>query len=126
MQVSFIGVHPEPGLVLPLPHQRALRSGTCSHHRMCGFYFVFCVRCFYTLIVATQLYCDEPDVDIRFWGGDKMEAVGGTMGIHIRKLAYMGFVEVLMNIRTILRNIHFCKEDIEAFQPDALLLIDYP
>src|SRR3989338_7999105 len=146
MQVSFIGVHPEPGLVLPLPQQRALRSGTWSHHRMCGFYSVYCVRCFYTLMAAKKLYIiageasgdlhgsnvmkelfrSEPDMDIRFWGGDKMEAVGGTMAMHIRKLAYMCFVEVLMNIRTILRNIHFCKEDIEAFQPDALLLIDYP
>jgi len=76
--------------------------------------------------VMKELLRSEPDMDIRFWGGDKMEAVGGTMAMHIRKLAYMGFVEVLMNIRTILRNIRFCKEDIEAFKPDALLLIDYP
>jgi lipid-A-disaccharide synthase len=76
--------------------------------------------------VMKELYRSEPDMDIRFWGGDKMQAVGGTMAKHIRELAFMGFVEVLMNIRTILRNIRFCKEDIEAFQPDAILLIDYP
>lgn len=76
--------------------------------------------------VMKEIYRLAPDTDIRFWGGDKMQAVGGTMARHIRELAFMGFVEVLKNIRTIFRNIRFCKEDIEAFQPDALLLIDYP
>jgi lipid-A-disaccharide synthase len=76
--------------------------------------------------VMKELYSDQPDLDIRFWGGDKMKAVGGTMAKHIRDLAFMGFVEVLMNLPTILRNIRFCKEDILKFQPDALLLIDYP
>ena len=76
--------------------------------------------------VMKELYAQQPDLDIRFWGGDKMQAVGGTMAKHIRDLAFMGFVEVLMNLPTILRNIRFCKEDILKFQPDALLLIDYP
>lgn len=76
--------------------------------------------------VMKELYADQPDLDIRFWGGDKMQAVGGTMAKHIRDLAFMGFVEVLMNLPTILKNIRFCKEDILKFQPDALLLIDYP
>lgn len=76
--------------------------------------------------VMKELYAEQPDLDIRFWGGDKMQAVGGTMAKHIRELAFMGFVEVLMNLPTILRNIKFCKEDILKFQPDALLLIDYP
>jgi len=76
--------------------------------------------------VMKELYKEQPDLDIRFWGGDKMAAVGGTMAMHIRELAYMGFVEVLMNIRKILKNIRYCKQDIEAFQPDAILLIDYP
>ncbi|MDF3029384.1 MAG: lipid-A-disaccharide synthase [Fluviicola sp.] len=76
--------------------------------------------------VMKELYAEQPDLDIRFWGGDKMQAVGGTMAKHIRELAFMGFVEVLMNLPTILRNIRFCKEDILKFQPDALLLIDYP
>jgi len=76
--------------------------------------------------VMKQLYHEQPDLDIRYWGGDKMKAVGGTLAKHIKELAFMGFVEVLMNIRTILRNMKFCKEDILAFKPDALLLIDYP
>lgn len=76
--------------------------------------------------VMKELYAQQPDIDIRFWGGDKMQAVGGVMAKHIRELAFMGFVEVLRNIRTIFKNIRFCKEDIERYQPDALLLIDYP
>ncbi len=67
-----------------------------------------------------------PDTEFRFWGGDNMQAVGGTLVKHIRELAFMGFVEVLMNLRTILRNIKSCKEDIAAFKPDALILVDYP
>ncbi|MFN5982560.1 MAG: lipid-A-disaccharide synthase [Fluviicola sp.] len=76
--------------------------------------------------VMRELYAQNPDLDIRFWGGDKMIAVGGTCAKHIRELAFMGFVEVLMNLRTILKNIRFCKSDIEEFKPDAILLIDYP
>ncbi|AEA43199.1 lipid-A-disaccharide synthase [Fluviicola taffensis] len=76
--------------------------------------------------VMKELLAQEPDLDIRFWGGDKMQAVGGTMAKHIRELAFMGFVEVLMNLPTILRNIRFCKKDIQEFKPDAILLIDYP
>ncbi|MDR0802349.1 lipid-A-disaccharide synthase [Fluviicola sp.] len=76
--------------------------------------------------VMKELFALEPDLDICFWGGDKMQAVGGTMVRHIRDLAFMGFVEVLKNLPTILRNIRFCKEDILEFKPDALLLIDYP
>lgn len=76
--------------------------------------------------VMKEIYRLAPETEIRFWGGDKMQEVGGTMAKHIRELAFMGFVEVLMNIRTILRNMRFCKEDIEAFEPDAILLIDYP
>ncbi len=68
----------------------------------------------------------DPSIDFRFWGGDKMTAVGGVCVKHIKDLAFMGFVEVLMNLRTILSNIDFCKKDIEAFQPDAIILIDYP
>ena len=64
--------------------------------------------------------------ELRSWGGDLMEQAGTTLVKHYRDLAFMGFVEVARNIRTILNNIKFCKEDIEAFQPDALILIDYP
>ena len=63
---------------------------------------------------------------IRCWGGDKMQAAGGELVKHYRELAFMGFWEVLINIFTILRNIRFCKKDIEQNQPDVLILIDYP
>lgn len=63
---------------------------------------------------------------IRCWGGDKMQAAGGELVKHYRDLAFMGFAEVLMNLRTIFRNLRFCKEDILQFKPDALILVDYP
>ncbi len=62
----------------------------------------------------------------RFWGGDLMEKEGGTLVKHYRELAFMGFTEVVMNLRTILRNIEFCKKDILENKPDSLILIDYP
>jgi lipid-A-disaccharide synthase len=64
--------------------------------------------------------------DIRCWGGDKMQEAGGKLVKHYRDLAFMGFTEVLMNLRTIFRNLKFCKEDILQYKPDALILIDYP
>ena len=64
--------------------------------------------------------------EVRAWGGDLMEAAGATIVKHYRDLAFMGFVEVLMNIRTIFRNLDFCKKDILQYQPDVLILIDYP
>lgn len=64
--------------------------------------------------------------DIRCWGGDKMQATGGILVKHYRELAFMGFTEVLMNLRTIFRNLKFCKQDILQYRPDALILIDYP
>lgn len=68
----------------------------------------------------------EPSVQFRFWGGDHMADVAGKPVKHIRELAFMGFVEVVMNLRTILGNIRQCKKDIAQFQPDAIILIDYP
>lgn len=68
----------------------------------------------------------DSEAEFRFWGGDQMAQTGGQPVKHIRDLAFMGFIEVFMNIRTILGNIKFCKKDIESFQPDALILIDYP
>ncbi|MDQ0783318.1 lipid-A-disaccharide synthase [Chryseobacterium sp. W4I1] len=68
----------------------------------------------------------DPQADIRFWGGDLMKAQGGTLVKHYRDLAFMGFLEVAMNLRTILNNIKFCKEDIRNNKPDVLILIDYP
>ena len=64
--------------------------------------------------------------DIRCWGGDKMQSAGGKLIKHYRELAFMGFTEVLMNLRTIFRNLKFCKQDILQYKPDALILIDYP
>lgn len=72
------------------------------------------------------LHQKDPKADIRCWGGDKMEAAGATLVKHYRDLAFMGFVEVLANLRTIMRNIDFCKKDILQYRPDVLVLIDYP
>lgn len=72
------------------------------------------------------LYEEDPQADIRFWGGDLMQSVGGTLIKHYRELAFMGFAEVVLNLKTILSNITFCKQDIEQFQPDVLVFIDYP
>jgi len=69
---------------------------------------------------------EESHTDFRFWGGDLMEEVGGTMVKHYRELAFMGFAEVFMNLRTILNNIKFCKKDILEYSPDAIILVDYP
>lgn len=69
---------------------------------------------------------NDPSAQIRFWGGDAMMAVGGVMVRHIKDLAYMGFVEVAMNLKTVLGNMVFCKKDIETFHPDAIIYIDYP
>lgn len=69
---------------------------------------------------------EQPQTEFRFWGGDKMTAVQDNCVKHIRDLAFMGFVEVLMNIRTITKNMRFCKEDILAYKPDAIVMIDYP
>lgn len=72
------------------------------------------------------LYAAREGLECRVWGGDLMAAQGATLVKHFRDLAFMGFVEVAKNLRTILGNIRFCKEDILRFQPDALVLIDYP
>lgn len=68
----------------------------------------------------------DPDCSIRFWGGDKMAKVGGIQVKHYRDTAFMGFVEVIKHLGTIFKLLRFCKSDIEAFNPDALILIDYP
>jgi lipid-A-disaccharide synthase len=68
----------------------------------------------------------DPSADIRCWGGDMMRSAGATLVKHYRDLAFMGFIEVLANIRTILRNMRFCKRDILDFQPDVVIFIDYP
>lgn len=72
------------------------------------------------------LYIRDPDANIRFWGGDLMESVGGILVKHYRELAFMGFWEVIKNLKTILNNLSFCKKDILNFAPDVIILIDYP
>ena len=64
--------------------------------------------------------------EFRVWGGDLMQAAGGDLVKHYRDLAFMGFLEVAKNIRTILNNLKFCKQDITEYQPDVLILVDYP
>ena len=68
----------------------------------------------------------DGDALFRCWGGDKMQAAGAVLVKHYRDLAFMGFVEVLKNIRTILNNLDFCKKDILEYKPDVLILVDYP
>lgn len=72
------------------------------------------------------LYQEDTNAAIRFWGGDLMQKAGGTLVKHYRELAFMGFAEVVMNLKTILNNITFCKTDIEKFNPDVIIFIDYP
>lgn len=73
-----------------------------------------------------ELYKQDTGAEIRFWGGDLMQQTGGTLVKHYRDLAFMGFAEVVQNLKTILSNIKFCKQDILAFKPDAIIFIDYP
>ena len=68
----------------------------------------------------------DVNAEFRFWGGDLMQQVGGTLVKHYKDLAFMGFLEVLLNIRTIFKNLAFCKKDIEDYKPDAIIFIDYP
>jgi len=73
-----------------------------------------------------QLKNIDSAIDIRCWGGDKMQAEGAILVKHFKELAFMGFIEVVKNLPTILKNISFCKEDILAYKPNAIILIDYP
>lgn len=73
-----------------------------------------------------ELLKEDHQAEFRFWGGDLMQNVGGTLVKHYKALAFMGFVEVLFNLKTILSNISFCKKDIENYKPDAIIFIDYP
>lgn len=69
---------------------------------------------------------EDPQADFRFLGGDLMAAVGGVMVKHYRELAYMGFIPVLLHLRTIFANMRRCKEDIVSWNPDVVILVDYP
>ncbi|MCG3166570.1 MAG: Lipid-A-disaccharide synthase [Bacteroidia bacterium] len=68
----------------------------------------------------------DSKAEFRCWGGDKMQAAGGTIVKHYRELAFMGFTEVLLNIRTIFANIALCKKDIVEWKPDTVIFVDYP
>ncbi len=68
----------------------------------------------------------DADAQFRFFGGDLMSAVGGERVKHYRELAYMGFVPVLLHLRTIFANMKLCKKDVLSWNPDALILVDYP
>ena len=73
-----------------------------------------------------ELKLADKEASFRFWGGDLMQLQGGHMVKHIKELAFMGFFEVIMNIRTILKNIKLCKKDIIAYHPAAVIMVDYP
>ncbi len=73
-----------------------------------------------------QLKIKDPNTKIRAWGGDLMQKAGANVVKHYRDLAFMGFLEVVLNIRTIFKNIAFCKQDIQNFAPDVLIFVDYP
>ncbi len=68
----------------------------------------------------------DKEASFRFYGGDCMSEVGGTRVEHYKHLAYMGFVPVMMHLRTILHNMKKCREDVLSWQPDVLILVDYP
>jgi lipid-A-disaccharide synthase len=68
----------------------------------------------------------DKEADFRYFGGDLMQSVGGTLIKHYRDMAFMGFIPVLMNLRTIFRNMDVCKKAIEEYQPDVVILVDYP
>ena len=72
------------------------------------------------------LFEEDLQAEIHFWGGTLMQNVGGTLIKHYKELAFMGFAEVLLNLNTILKNISFCKKNIEQFNPDVIIFIDYP
>jgi lipid-A-disaccharide synthase len=76
--------------------------------------------------LVKELLKQSPGAEIEGWGGDLMQGAGVRILKHYKSLAFMGFAEVIMNIRTILRNFKICKESIEKFKPDALILVDYP
>lgn len=69
---------------------------------------------------------EDPEAEFRFFGGDMMAAVGGTRVKHYKELAYMGFIPVLLHLRTIFRNMKECKQDIVCWMPDVVILVDYP
>lgn len=76
--------------------------------------------------LMTALKEQDPQAEFRFFGGDLMAAVGGTLVKHYKELAYMGFIPVLLHLRTIFANMKWCKNDIVAWHPDVVIMVDYP
>lgn len=76
--------------------------------------------------LMSALKAEDSKAEFRFYGGDKMQAVGGTLVKHYKELAYMGFIPVLMHLPTILKNMKLCKADIKQWKPDVVILVDYP
>lgn len=76
------------------------------------------------LMKYLKKYDDKPD--FRIWGGEKMESYGGKLVKHYKELAFMGFLEVFLNLNTIIKNINFCKKDILQYEPNVVILVDYP
>lgn len=73
-----------------------------------------------------ELKIADPKAEFRYFGGDQMQEVGGELVKHYREMAFMGILNVLLNIKTIKRNMEFCKSDLLEYNPDVLILIDYP
>ncbi|WP_297794113.1 lipid-A-disaccharide synthase [uncultured Eudoraea sp.] len=71
------------------------------------------------------IFAKDTNAQIRCWGGDQMEKAGGTLVKHYKEMAFMGFLEVIANLNTIFKNIKFCKKDIESYNPDVIIFIDY-
>ena len=68
----------------------------------------------------------DKEADFRFFGGDLMQSEGGVLVKHYRELAYMGFIPVVLNLKTVLNNLRYCKNDLLAYNPDVVILVDYP
>lgn len=76
--------------------------------------------------LMAEIKKNDSEAQFRVWGGDMMQQQGGELVKHYRELAFMGFLEVLLNLRTIIRNIKICKTDLLVYKPDVLILVDYP
>lgn len=77
-------------------------------------------------LIIRELKKLDPNANFRVWGGDRMQAEGAEVVKHYRDLAFMGFLEVLLNLSTILRNLRFCRSDLLSYDPDVLICVDYP
>ena len=76
--------------------------------------------------LIAELKKKDPNAEFRAWGGDLMRKQGATLVKHYRHMAFMGFVEVVVNLRKVLGNINECKTDLLRYQPDVVILVDYP